>query len=47
MRGAFYFFIEIADLIFTLSVIEHGNITAAMLDEAKRAGTAYLSTYIQ
>jgi AcrR family transcriptional regulator len=47
MRGAFYFFIEITDLIFTLSVIEHGDITAAMLDEAKRAGTAYLSTYIQ
>jgi len=47
MRGALYYFIEITDLIFTLSVIEHGNITAAMLDEAKRAGTAYLSTYIQ
>ena len=47
MRGAFYYFIEIIDLIFTLSVIEHGNIMAAMLDEAKRAGTASLSTYIQ
>jgi AcrR family transcriptional regulator len=46
MRGAFYYFIEITDLIFTLSVIEHGKITPAMLKEAKRAGTAYLSTYI-
>ena len=46
MRGAFYYFIEITDLIFTLSVIEHGNITPEMLNEAKRAGTAYLSTYI-
>ncbi len=47
MRDAFYYFIEITDLIFTLSVIEHGEITATMLSEAKRAGTAYLSTYIQ
>ena len=47
MRGAFYNFIEISDLILTLSVIEHGDITPAMLDEAKRAVTASLSTYIQ
>lgn len=47
MRDAFYYFIEITDLIFTLSVIEHGSITPSMLDEAKRAGTAYLSTYIE
>jgi AcrR family transcriptional regulator len=46
MRDAFYYFIEITDLIFTLSVIEHGEITPAMLDEAKRAGTAYLGTYM-
>jgi len=32
--------------VFTLSVIEHGEITPAMLEEAKRAGTAYLGTYI-
>lgn len=38
MRNAFYYFIEITDLIFTLSVIEHGKITPAMLAEAKRAG---------
>ena len=46
MRTAFYYFIEITDLIFTLSEIAHGEITPAMLEEAKRAGTAYLGTYI-
>lgn len=46
MRDAFFYFIEITDLIFTLSVIEHGEITPAMLAEAQRAGTAYLGTYI-
>jgi AcrR family transcriptional regulator len=47
MRNAFYYFIEITDLIFTLSVIEHGEITPAMLAEAKRAGIGYLSTYLE
>jgi AcrR family transcriptional regulator len=47
MRNAFYYFIEITDLIFTLSVIEHGEITPGMLAEAKRAGTGYLSTYLE
>lgn len=46
IRDAFYYFIEITDVIFTLSVIEHGEITAGMLDEAKRAGIGYLATYI-
>ncbi len=46
MRDAFYFFIEITDLIFTLSVIEHGAITAPMLRQAKRAGRGYLNTYL-
>ena len=46
MRNAFYYFIEITDLIFTLSVIENGEITPAMLAEAKRAGIGYLSTYL-
>jgi AcrR family transcriptional regulator len=45
MRDAFYYFIEITDVIFTLSIIEHGRITPAMLAEAKRAGVAYLETY--
>ena len=47
MRNAFYYFIEITDLIFTLSVIEHGEITPAMLAEAKRAGVGYLGTYLE
>ncbi len=46
MHNAFYYFIEITDLIFTLSVIEHGKITKEMLAEAKRAGVAYLGTYL-
>jgi AcrR family transcriptional regulator len=46
MRDAFYYFIEITDVIFTLSVIAHGVITPAMLAEAKRAGTGYLGTYL-
>ena len=46
MRKAFFYFIEITDLIFTLSVIEHGEITPEMLAEAKRAGTGYLGTYL-
>ncbi len=45
MRDAFYYFIEITDLMFTLSIIEHGKITLAMLKKAKRAGVAYLETY--
>ena len=46
MRDAFYYFIEVTDLIFTLSVIEHGEITTSMLDEAKRVGRGYLGTYL-
>ncbi len=46
MRDAFYYFIEITDLILTLSLIEHGRITPAMIREAKRAGTGYLATYL-
>lgn len=45
MRDAFYYFIEITDLLFRLSIVEHGKITPAMLEEAKRAGVAYLATY--
>ena len=45
MRDAFYYFIEVTDLFFTLSIVEHGEITPAMLREAKRAGVAYLETY--
>jgi hypothetical protein len=45
MRDAFYYFIEITDLMFTLSMVEHGKITPAMRREAKRAGVAYLESY--
>lgn len=45
MRDGFYYFIEITDLMFSLSVVQHGKITPAMLKEAKRAGVAYLATY--
>lgn len=44
MHAAFYYFIEITDLLFTLSVIESGEITADMVAEAKRAGVGYLSS---
>jgi AcrR family transcriptional regulator len=47
MRRAFYYFIEITDLIFTLSVIEYGKITPQMLGEAKRAGVGYLGSYLE
>jgi len=46
MHAAFYYFIEITDLMFMLSVIEHGAITPVMQAEARRAGIAYLGTHI-
>ncbi len=42
----FFFTTEIVDLMFSLSVIRDGEITARMLAEAKRAGRAYLSDYL-
>lgn len=42
----FFYFIEITDLMFSLSVIEYGKITPGMLEEAKRAGIGYLSMYL-
>jgi len=46
IRSAFYYFIEITDLMFSLSVVEHGEITRGMRKEAKRAGVSYLGTYL-
>jgi AcrR family transcriptional regulator len=46
LRAAFYYFIEITDLMFMLSVIEHGEITPAMCVEAQRAGIGYLTCYL-
>jgi AcrR family transcriptional regulator len=46
LRQAFTYFIEITDLIFMISVNDHGEITDTMLLEAKKAGTGYLSHYL-
>lgn len=46
LHAAFFYFIEITDLMFMISVIEHGEITPAMLAEAKRAGVGYLASYL-
>jgi AcrR family transcriptional regulator len=46
LHDAFYYFIEITDLIFMISVIDHDRITAKMLIEAKTAGTGYLAHYL-
>jgi AcrR family transcriptional regulator len=42
----FFRAVEIADLMFSLSVLEHGTITPAMCAEADRAGIAYLASYL-
>jgi AcrR family transcriptional regulator len=41
----FFRAVEIADLMFSLSVMESGTITPAMCAEADRAGIAYLESY--
>ncbi len=46
-RSALFFrALEIADLMFSLSVLEHGRITSEMTGEAVRAVTAYLGTQL-
>ncbi|MEM9880073.1 MAG: TetR/AcrR family transcriptional regulator [Pseudomonadota bacterium] len=47
MQRVFFYFIELTDLFFSLSVIEHHTITPHMLAEAKRAGVGYLATYFK
>jgi AcrR family transcriptional regulator len=42
----FFRAVEIADLMFGLSVLETGQITPAMAAEAERATVAYLATYL-
>jgi AcrR family transcriptional regulator len=42
----FFRSVEIADLMFCLSVLETNTITQEMSDEAARASIAYLSTYL-
>ena len=41
----FFHFLELCDVPLSLSVIEHGEITDDMVEEAKRAGIGYLGTY--
>lgn len=46
-RDAIFFrAVEIADLMFCLSVLEHDTITPEMTAEAVKAGNAYLSLYV-
>lgn len=45
-RDVFFYATEIVDLLFSLSVIRHGRITADLLAEAKRAAHAYLASYL-
>jgi len=42
----FYRAVEIADLMFCLSMLEHGALTKEMCREADRATSAYLATYL-
>ena len=42
----FFRAVEIADLMFCLSVLDHDRVTDAMLDEAKKAAVAYLGLYL-
>lgn len=44
--GIFYRAIEIGDLMFCLAVLDHGEITPPMIEEAKKACCAYLSLYL-
>lgn len=41
----FHIWVEIVDVIFTLSQMKYGFITTSMANEAKRAAKAYLGTY--
>ena len=44
--NVFYYAIELGDLMFSLSVAEHGDISESMLAEAKRVVQAYLGAYL-
>jgi len=44
--AVFFRALEIADLMLSLAMVEHGRITAAMTAEAKRACIAYLGSYL-
>ena len=42
----FFYFIEITDLMFSLSVLDEGRITPEMIEESKQAGKGYLRVYL-
>lgn len=42
----FFHFLELADVLLSLSIIEKGELTDQMIEEAKRAGRGYLGTYL-
>jgi AcrR family transcriptional regulator len=46
LDGAFFRAIEIADLMFMLSVRDHGELTEFYVEEAARAAVAYLEIYL-
>ena len=47
LETVFYYFIEITDLVFSLSVIEHGEITDEMIQQAQFAGIGYLANFFE
>ena len=46
LETVFYYFIEITDLVFSLSVVEHGEITDGMIRQARFAGVGYLANFL-
>lgn len=42
----FFYFLELSDVILSLSIIEKGELTEQMIEEAKRVGRGYLGTYL-
>lgn len=42
----FFYFLELSDVILSLSIIEHGELTDQAIAEAKRVGRGYLGTYL-
>lgn len=45
LESVFYYFIEITDLVFSLSIIEQGEITDGMIVQARYAGLGYLANF--
>jgi AcrR family transcriptional regulator len=42
----FFYFLELADVPLSLSIIENGKLTNQAIEEAKRVGVGYLGTYL-